>query len=363
MDYAARRHNLKRFTQADAIALVPGANMVYFTGLHFHLSERPIIALIQGDDLAFILPELEAPQIHARPDIEARLFTWNDQDGYTGAFARAIDELGLHGKVLGVDDRTMRVFELEALRALDPTLRVYQAGGGLLDIRAIKAAEEVETLQTAIRRSEAALDAALPQIKPGMSEREIGALLSRELGQAGCEEVAFMLIQIGENSAVPHGSMTDRKLGENEFLLIDYGGRFGGYPADITRTFCSGTPTAEMQRIYDTVLAANQAGIAAVKPGVACGDVDRAAREVIEAAGYGQYFIHRLGHGLGLEGHELPQMAPGVDDVLEVGMVFTVEPGIYVPGLGGVRIEDNVVVTEDGVRVLTSYRYGLGMQG
>ena len=173
----------------------------------------------------------------------------------------------------------------------------------------------------------------------------------------GSEGVAFEpLVQTGPNSALPHGMLTDRALGRDEFLLIDYGGRYEGYPADITRTFCLGTPTAEMQKIYDTVKAANEAAIKASGPGVTMGSIDKAARDVINAAGYGAYFIHRTGHGLGLAGHEMiPQIAEGVTDLLEPGMAYTIEPGVYVPGLGGVRVEDNVVITETGADVLTSY--------
>jgi Xaa-Pro dipeptidase len=201
------------------------------------------------------------------------------------------------------------------------------------------------------------LESLLGKVMVGMTEREIAALLVEELRAAGCEAPSFeTLVQTGENSAVPHGSVSDRVLNTGEFLLIDFGGRFAGYPADITRTFVIGEPTDAMRRIHETVLAANRAAIAAIKPGVACGDVDKAARDVIEAAGYGQYFTHRLGHGLGIEVHELPQMAANVEDVLQVGMVFTVEPGIYVPDVGGVRIEENVVVTESGVEELTSFR-------
>ena len=200
-----------------------------------------------------------------------------------------------------------------------------------------------------------ALHRLLEWVKPGKTEHEIAAELSRLLKEVGSDDDSFEMVQTGPNSALPHGSLTHRTLGRDEFLLIDFGGSQHGYPADITRTFCLGAPTEEMRKIYDTVLAANHAAAAVVRPGISCGEVDKAARSVIEAAGYGEYFIHRTGHGLGLEIHELPQIASGVASALETGMVFTIEPGIYIPGLGGVRIEDNVHVTEDGVEVLTQY--------
>jgi Xaa-Pro dipeptidase len=363
MDYAARREALTRaMSDVDVVALVPGANMKYFTGLNFHLSERPIVALISGDQLSFIVPELEVPQIKARPDLEARLFTWTDKDGYQGAYEAAVKSLGLRDAVIGVDDKTMRLFELQGFLDSDPAIRRRAIGTRLLDLRAHKDEGEIAALRQAVVYTEAALDALLQWVKPGMTEREIAQKLDTLLVEHGCHGLSFdTLVQSGPNSALPHGNVTDRKLEANDYLLIDWGGRYDGYPADLTRTVCLGTPTAEMQKIYDTVLAANRAGIAAAKPGVACGDVDKAARDVIEAAGYGEYFIHRLGHGLGLEVHELPQMASGVTAKLEVGNVFTVEPGIYVPGLGGVRIEDNVVITADGCDVLSSYKRTLAI--
>ncbi|HEX2622922.1 MAG TPA: Xaa-Pro peptidase family protein [Phototrophicaceae bacterium] len=362
MDYTARRLKLKELAGADAIAIVPGANMKYFTGLDYHLSERPIIALFTGDELSFIVPELEVPQIHARPDLEVRLFTWTDKDGYQGAFNTAVEALGLTGKTLGVDDKTMRLFEWLGFLEADPDMKLEEFGKDLLWIRSQKDTEEVDAMREAIRLSEQALDNVLPRIEPGMTERDISTMLDIELSELGCQGLAFKsLIQTGPNSALPHGDITDRALQSGELLLIDYGGMYQSYPADITRTFFIGTPSAEIQKIYDTVLAANQAAIAAAGPGVECGVVDQAARDVITKAGYGEYFIHRTGHGLGLETHELPQMAAGVEDVLKPGMIFTVEPGIYIPGLGGVRIEDDVLVTETGVEVLTHYRYGLNI--
>lgn len=360
MDYAARRAKLKRLPDSDTIAIVPGASLHYFTGLNYHLSERPIIALFRDQELSMIVPQLEVPQLQQRTDLEVRTFVWNDTDGYQGAFNQAVESLQI--KTLGVDEKTMRLFEWLAFLESDLNMKLEEHGHALLMIRAQKEAAEVAAMREAIRISQAALDEVLKQIEPGMTEREIGALLDQTVMTRGSQGLAFRaLVQIGENSALPHGSVSDRVLKEGEFILIDFGGMYEHYLADITRTFCLGTPSAEMQKIYDTVVAANQAAIAAIKPGVECGEVDRAARSVIEAAGYGEYFIHRTGHGLGLEVHELPQIAPGVEDKLLPGMVFTIEPGIYIQGLGGVRIEDNVLVTETGVEVLTHYPYQLSL--
>ncbi|MEQ8672627.1 MAG: Xaa-Pro peptidase family protein [Aggregatilineales bacterium] len=355
-DFTERQAKLAQMNDVAATVIVPGANMVYFTGLHFHLSERPTLAIFGADgQMSVIIPELEVPKIKARDDLEVRVIAWSDVEGFQGAFERAVRELGLKGETIGVDGQTMRVFEYHAFEQAGIG-KISNVGKQLLDIRAIKTSTEVEAMRKAIQMSERALERLVAWVEPGMTEMAIGTELSRLMVLEGSVGEAFSpLIQTGPNSALPHGFMTERKLQEGEFLLIDFGGKFEGYPADITRTFCLGTPTAEMQKIYDAVLAANRAAIAIAAPGVSCGDVDKAARDEIVAAGYGEYFIHRTGHGLGLEGHELPQIAGGVSDTLQPGMVFTVEPGIYVPGLGGVRIEDDVAVTETGVDVLTRY--------
>ncbi len=358
MSYAERLDRLRAIPGADAIAIVPGANMRYFTGLNYHLSERPIIALVTPDGgLAFILPQLEVIRLQTRPDLAAQVFAWTDTDGYEGAFRAALDALGLRGRTLGVDGLTMRVTEWLTFQALDPSLRVRAVEREIMQIRARKTPDEIQRIRRAIQLSEQALDRLLAWVQPGMTERAIAARLKDELAAQGCDDVAFEpLVQTGPNSALPHGTVTERALKADEFLLLDFGGKVDGYLADITRTFCLGAPTGDMQRIYDTVLAANEAARTAAGPGVAMGAVDRAARAVIEAAGYGPYFTHRTGHGLGLDGHEpIPQIAAGVTDRLEPGMVFTIEPGIYIPDLGGVRIEDDVLVTETGLDVLTSY--------
>lgn len=343
----------------DALAIVPSPNMVYFTGLHLHLSERPFIALFTRDGLGFIIPQLELQQLTLIPELAPRPFAWSDVEGYQGAFAAALAGLGI--KRLGVDGMAMRVTEGLTFQAHDPELTIVPVEADLVRIRAIKGADEVATIQHAIRITEAMLTDLLGEIRVGMTEREIAGrvidLHARHAAGAPSFERAFELVQSGPNSSNPHGSVTDRAVQAGEFLLLDVGCKINGYPSDITRTVVvGGEPTAEMRRIYETVLAANSAARAIAGPGVPMKAVDLAARDVIEAAGYGPYFTHRTGHGLGLDGHEpIPQIAANIEDRLEPGMMFTIEPGIYIPEIGGVRIEDDMLVTETGCDSLTVF--------
>lgn len=356
VDYQARLDALLEQSNADVVALVPGENMVYFTGLHFHLSERPIIGLYSQQGLSFIIPELEVTKLDARPDLEARRFAWSDQDGYHGAFNNAVNSLNLSNATLAMDGQTMRLFEWLAFEQAGVTSQnTADVGRLLLMIRAQKAPDEINNMRKAIEISEGALDATLAWAKPGMTERQIADKLTAEMTLRGAQGVAFMLVLTGEKSGLPHGNTGDRVWGEDEFLLIDFGATYNDYPADITRTVCVGEPTDQMRAMYEAVYQANKAAREFAKAGVTCEAVDRVARKVIEDAGFGEYFIHRLGHGLGLSVHELPNIVEGDQTILEEGMVFTIEPGIYIPQVGGVRIEDNVVVTADGVDVLTSF--------
>lgn len=361
-DYKARQARLLGITGVDAIAIVPGANMEYFTGLHVHLSERPTMAIFSDNKLTFIMPELEVAKITARPDLEAQVIPWSDAEGYVDAFAEAVGVLKLQNAPLGVDGQTMRVFEYMAFEKAGAG-NIRDVGQDLLNIRAIKMADEVDSIREAIRLSEQALHRLLDWVKPGMTERSIAAELKRLMQEAGSEGEAFnTTVLCGENTYLPHGIPGDGTLGENDLMLIDFGARLHDYPADITRTFGFGEVDTKLKEIYDVVLAANRAAVELVKPGVPCGEIDKAARDVITEAGYGEYFQHRTGHGLGLEVHELPQIASGVDAPLEQGMVFTIEPGVYVPGLGGVRIEDVIHVTENGAEVLTQFPRSLSTQ-
>ncbi len=378
MDFTARQDKLAAIDGVDVLVLVPSANLRYFTGLSLPRAERLTLAFFVPErGWRYLLPALEAAQLSEEQQQDAYL--WKDEDGPVEALRAlfadlalndlalndlALKDVALNDVALGVDGMSMWVSEWLMLQGLEPTLRVTPIEHDLATIRALKQPDELAAMRRAVTVSEHALTDLLRDIEPGMSEREIATALERALQRAGSERLSFnTLVQTGPNSALPHGAAGGRVLEEGEFLLIDFGGVVDDYPADITRTVCLGTPDREMQRVFDTVSAANRAAIAKIAPGVPMGDIDRAARDVIEAAGLGDYFIHRTGHGLGLEVHEpIPQIAAGVTDLLRPGMTFTVEPGIYLPGFGGVRLEEDVAVTDDGVEVLTSYPHQLSLR-
>jgi Xaa-Pro dipeptidase len=340
----------------DGIALMPGPNLYYFSGIKTHLSERPILLFILADDEpAIIIPGLEAMKAEAAGIPTEHIFAWSDEEGFRGAFQQACARLELSDFLLGVEAYHMRVLESETLHRYAPGLQTTHADEIIAQIRMIKDETEIAAMGKAVTVAEAALEKLIPQIKIGQTEKQVAATLTRLLLEEGGDSIAFgPIVATGPNSASPHATPTERPLQSGDLLIIDWGVYVDGYPSDITRTFAVGQIDEELAHIYRTVQAANEAGKAAARPGATGEDVDRAAREVIAAAGYGDYFIHRTGHGLGLEVHEPPNMVAGNREPLQVGNVFTVEPGIYLPERGGVRIEDNVVVTTSGHHSLTS---------
>jgi Xaa-Pro dipeptidase len=350
-----RVREIARRASLDGVAFVPGANLFYLTGASFHLMERPTILLVLPEgDPAMIIPSFEVSKIAGDPPFPIRYFTYTDAEGHLPAFEQIARALALAGKRIGVEGFKMRILEGKLFQRLG--CQVNSADDAIAALRIKKDAAEIAAMRKAIAVSEIALEATVREVRPGMTERQIASLLLNALSDAGGEGNADEPIVLGgPNSAVPHGGPTDRPVQLGEILLFDFGATSNSYPADITRSFMVGEPDAESVRIYETVLAANEAGIRAAGLGVPAHAIDRAARRVIADAGYGEFFIHRTGHGLGLDGHEEPYIREGNPQVLEPGMVFTVEPGIYIPGKGGVRIEDNVLVTEHGVEVLTSY--------
>jgi Xaa-Pro dipeptidase len=340
----------------DGIALVPGPNMLYLSGIHAHVSERPIVLFIPADDEpAIIIPTLEASKAQAAGVAEDRIFAWSDDEGYTGAFQHACAHLELSDYLLGVEALYMRVLELELLHRYAPGLTTAHVEPIMATLRTVKDATELQAMDEAVAVAERAMQKLLPKIKIGQTEKQIAIMLSQEMVEAGAEALAFSpIVSAGPNGASPHAVPTDRPIQAGDLLVIDWGAVVDEYPSDITRTFAVGKVDAELERICQVVKEANEAGRMAARPGATGRDVDRAARRVIEQAGYGPHFFHRTGHGLGLEVHEPPYIIEGNTVPLNVGNTFTIEPGIYLAGRGGVRIEDNVVITPRGQRTLTS---------
>jgi Xaa-Pro dipeptidase len=270
-------------------------------------------------------------------------------------FRKAVRSLGLDGKKIGVEPRALRLLEYGYLKASAPEADYPDASPALASLRVRKDAGEIAKMRAAVQIAQQALEATVPMIRVGMTEKELANELVTQLLRHGSEpEMPFSpIVSGGPNSANPHASPTDRRLRTGDLLVVDWGATKEGYISDLTRTFAVGEVEPEYREICQIVQAANAAGRAAGKPGVPCADVDRAARAVIEAAGYGQYFTHRTGHGIGMEGHEDPYMRGDNLQLLEPGMAYTVEPGIYLPERNGVRIEDNMVVTETGVESLS----------
>ena len=340
----------------DAVALNPGSTLTYLTGAHFHLMERPVVLLVApGQDPALILPELEMLKVEHIP-YSVQAFPYGENPSAWGdVFRNAVQALGLSGKRIGVETEHMRLLEYNFIRAGAPSAEFPDASETLGLLRLRKEPQEVERMRKAVKIAQAALEATLPLIKIGMTERELAAELVVQLLHNGSDAgLPFTpIVSGGPNSANPHASPTDRKLQAGDLLVIDYGAAFDDYVSDITRTFAVGEVDAEFEKIHKIVQEANATGRAAGKPGVPCAEVDKAARGVIEQAGYGEYFRHRTGHGLGMEGHEHPYMRGDNMQLLEPSMAYTVEPGIYLPGRNGVRVEDDVVVTETGSESLS----------
>jgi Xaa-Pro dipeptidase len=341
----------------DAIALNPGPTFVCLTSLSFHLMERPVVALFAPDRQPWlVLPEFERSKAEAGP-VDFRLATYEeDEASRLKAFAQAAAGFGLDSMRVGVEPLRLRVLELRLLEAAAPEAKFVSGEAALIPVRASKDEKEVAAMRKAIEIAETALEAALTNVRVGMTEHELAGELTLQLLRAGSEpELPFSpIVAAGPNSALPHGLPGERKLQPGDLLIIDWGANHGGYISDITRTFSIGAPDPELKRIHKIVQQANHAGREAVRPGAPCSAVDDAARSTIAAAGYAEFFTHRTGHGIGLDVHEPPFIRGDNPELLVPGMTFTVEPGIYLTGRGGVRVEDDILVTPEGAETLTS---------
>ena len=335
----------------DGAALNPGPTLIWLTGLHFHLMERPVVLLVNAaGGVAIVLPELETAKLEALP-FPAQAFPYGENPAdWRDAFRRAVQALGLrHGRV-GVEPLQLRLLEYDFLQQAAPQARFEAAAEVLSGLRLQKDADEIAAMQRAAQVAEQALLETLKAFRIGMTEHDLAAELTIQLLRHGSDgDFPFPpIVSGGPNGANPHATPSARPIQAGDLLVIDWGARVDGYISDITRTFAVGQVDEEALRIHEIVQQANAAGRAAARTGQPCSAVDIAARQVIEDAGYGAYFFHRTGHGIGMEAHEAPWMRGDNPMRLAPGMAFTVEPGIYLTGRNGVRIEDDVVITPAG---------------
>lgn len=339
----------------DAVALVPGSNFCRLYNKNFHQNERPLVVVIpvEGQPAA-VVPNLELGSF-ALIDFEGEVFDWRDQTGYQEAFDALFEHQSL--KRIGVEGQSMRVFVHHAMLAATAGLEIVDAEKAISGLRLIKNELEISALEEAIAISEAALTKTLEDIGTGMTEVDIERCLKQHLFACGAEEFSFgPIVAAGDNSARPHASArSDYQVKAGDALLLDFGARYGGLCADITRTFFFSHCSDEAREVYQTVLEANRKALAVTKPGATAHQVDDAATAHLEASKFADRIRTKTGHGVGRDIHEDPYIMRGNHMPLEAGMVFTIEPGLYQLDKFGVRIEDDVLVTADGVRSLTSF--------
>ena len=345
------RHNL------EAAYITKPVSIAYLTGFHAEPFERLMALAVRSDRATLIVPAIEREKA-ARDAEQTEVVSWRDgEDGY--ALVRTALE-GCDEVAVEKEHLTVQAAEMLIARTAAREMHRGAAARDFVDaspeirrLRRIKNHAEIEKLARAGSITDTVGEEVIGKLRPGLTELEVSVMIGAAIGEHGGTLSFESLVQSGPNSALPHVRPTSRRLAEGDFVLLDFGATFDGYRADTTRMAVVGEPGERHKEIHGLVLAAHDAAIAAVRAGTTAGSVDSAARQLIEAAGMGDLFFHRVGHGLGLEAHEDPSLDPGSATVLEAGMVFTIEPGIYVPGWGGVRIEDDVVVERAGCRLLT----------
>ncbi|MFC7137402.1 M24 family metallopeptidase [Halobaculum litoreum] len=339
---------------ADALVLFPSTNLTYLTGHDEHPSERHFLLFVVADaDPVFLVPELAGEQVRAGTPV-ADVRTWSDDEDPVAAVEAVAEDLALANDAphVLVDD-TMHARFTQDLRRVLPDATWGLASDALADLRAIKDDAEV----AALRHAGEAADAVVRDLREmgdevvGMTETELARLIEDRLEVHGGTGVSFeTIVGSGPNGAMPHHTHGDRVIEAGDPVVLDFGTRVDGYPSDQTRTLVFGDaePPEGFREVHRVVREAQEAAVEAVEPGVTVGAIDAAARDAIAEAGYGDAFVHRTGHGVGLDVHEEPYVVAGGEREVEAGMVFSVEPGVYRPDEFGVRIEDLVVVTDDG---------------
>lgn len=342
----------------DVIAINAGSKLKYLTGLDFHLSERPVILLVARQDAPVLFfPDFERQKAESAM-VPLQLFPYNENPAtWRESILPAVGAVNLKTANVGVHPESMRFLELDLIETASGHHRFFSAAGIFQDLLVCKDQTEIIEIQNAVKIAEKSLEGLLACPLAGKTEKQVAnALIIQLLENGSNPELPFNpIIASGPNSANPHAVPGDRVIQAGDLLVIDWGANSGGYISDITRTFQVGKIDQESNEVAQVVLDANIAGREAIAVKKKAHEVDHAARKVISDAGYASFFTHRTGHGIGMMAHEEPYISESSNTELSPGMVFTIEPGIYLPGKGGVRIEDNVVVTNEETITLTQF--------
>ena len=353
--YARRLERARQVTRdagATTLLATSGAtNFRYLVGSNYGRSERLIALLVPVDGAPLLIaPSFEVERVRRGSRIDAPVRGWEEQADPFALVRDAMRETGGATAIL-VEPKTDYWTAMAVSRAL-PDAKLVDGTAAFEQLRLVKSPEEILRMRRAIEITEDAIATTFDRLEPGMRDRDVAKIVAEEHAKRGIEGGG--LVQFAAQSALPHGGTIGTKLAPQMIVLIDDGGEFQGYTSDITRTRWFGdAPPARFREVYNLVHAAQDAAMARVRPGVPAQEIDRAARAVITKGGYGQYFTHRLGHGMGMDGHEPTWMVEGNTKPLAPGYVFSVEPGIYMPGLWGVRIEDDFMCTESGGELLS----------
>ena len=348
-----RARQLARDAGGSMLLATSGAtNFTYLVGSNYGRSERLIALLLPVSGApVLIAPSFEVERVRRGSRIDAPVRGWEEQADPFALVRDAIRESGASSSAIVVEPKTDYWAVMAISRAL-PDAKLIDGSGVFEELRLIKTPEEILRMRRAIEITEDAIASTFDRLEVGMHDREVAKIVADEHAKRGMEGGG--LVQFGAQSALPHGGTIGTKLAPQMIVLIDAGGEFQGYTSDITRTRWFGdAPPARFREVYNLVHDAQDAAMGRVRPGVQAQEIDRAARAVITKGGYGQYFTHRLGHGMGMDGHEPTWMVEGNTKLLEPGYVFSVEPGIYMPGMWGVRIEDDYMCTAEGGELLS----------
>ncbi|WP_027964256.1 M24 family metallopeptidase [Halalkalibacillus halophilus] len=331
-------------------------NVFYFTNLYAEAHERLIALYVDTNgNAALIVPALEKEDAKNAGWDQDIIAYFDDEDPFE-KLNQWLTGKNLLPTSIAIEETSLNVARSAKLKEILPNVNLVNGENHLNQLRVIKSKVEIEILKEAAAFADFGIETAVKHISPGKTELEIIAEVEYALKQKGIRNMSFStLVLTGEKTASPHGNPSLTEIKHGDFVLMDLGVVHKGYCSDITRTVAVGEVSTHQKEVYETVLEAENTALKQCEIGMPLGDIDRTARDIITDAGYGEYFTHRIGHGLGINVHEFPSMAANNTDQLKAGMTFTIEPGIYMPGVGGVRIEDDVLMTEDGAIPLTKY--------